>query len=36
MLMKLARKDDMMVVDEEQRFAEKLKVKPVEGDIELF
>ncbi len=36
MLMKLARKDDMMVVDEEKQFAEKLKVKPVEGDIELF
>lgn len=36
MLMKLARKEDMVVVDEENTFAEKLKAKPIEGDIELF
>jgi chemotaxis protein CheD len=36
LLLKLHRKEDMLVVDEEKRFAESLKVKPVEGGIELF
>lgn len=36
MLMKLRRKEDMEVVNEEQSFATTLKAKPVEGDIELF
>jgi len=36
LLLKLARKSDMAVVDEEQKFVTALKSKPVEGDIELF
>jgi len=36
MLLKLARKADMAVVDEERIFSDKLKTKPIDGDIELF
>jgi chemotaxis protein CheD len=36
MLLKLRRRADMAVVDEEKKFAESLKNKPVEGGIELF
>lgn len=35
-MMRLRRKEDMAVISEEQKFAETLKVKPVEGGIELF
>jgi len=36
MLMKLRRKEDMKLVQEEENFAETLKSKPLEGNIELF
>lgn len=36
MLMKLRRKEDYAVADEELRFAKELKTHPVEGGIELF
>lgn len=36
MLLKLQRKEDMKVVDEEKQFVSTLKAKPIEGDIELF
>lgn len=36
MLLKLRRKEDMVVLDEEKRFADALKAKPMEGGIELF
>ncbi len=36
MLLKLRRKEDMEVVNEEQTFAATLKSKPIEGGIELF
>lgn len=36
MLMKLRRKEDMVVIGEEQQFITTLKKKPLEGDIELF
>lgn len=36
MLMKLRRKEDMAVVNEEQQFVTTLKKKPIEGEIELF
>ena len=35
-MLKLQRKADMAVVEEEKKFASTLAVKPVEGDIELF
>lgn len=36
MMLKLKRKEDLLVVDEEKKFAEMLTKKPVEGGIELF
>lgn len=36
MLMKLRRRDDMAVINEEKHFVAALKAKPVEGSIELF
>lgn len=36
MLLKLQRKEDRVVVDEEKRFADTLRAKPMEGGIELF
>ncbi|MFW0777078.1 MAG: chemoreceptor glutamine deamidase CheD [Rickettsiales bacterium] len=36
MLMKLRRKEDMAVINEEKKFVSTLKSKPIEGDIELF
>lgn len=35
-MLKLKRKADFSVVDEERRFAHTLAVKPIEGEIELF
>lgn len=36
MMLRLQRKDDLKVVDEEKQFASRLISKPIEGDIELF
>lgn len=36
MMLKLKRKEDLLVADEEKKFVEMLKKKPVEGGIELF
>lgn len=36
MLLKLTRRADLAVVDEEKKFANVLKLKPIEGYIELF
>lgn len=36
MMRNLRRKEDMLVVEEERKFAESLSVKPIEGDVDLF
>ncbi len=36
MLLKLKRKEDMQIITEEQRFAQRLKTQSIEGGIELF
>jgi chemotaxis protein CheD len=36
MLRKLQRKEDLIIIEEEQKYQTKLHNKPIEGDIELF
>ncbi len=36
MLRALHRKEDMIVLDEEKRYAERIATKPIEGSVELF